>query len=102
MKTLLLNILDRRSRDTIMVVIHKPETEEEAVLLNREGFGEGTGYPIQITLMETGETHRDAFKWFSSRYRGLHLHLNQHYANYRSGDTLDMEFILGEVAVARS
>lgn len=79
------------------------EIEAERYLFGRAGFGTspiGQGTYIILIRLEDSEAHYDPQDW-----RGLartmpeaHRELLSHWADYQSGDVLDVQFVLGEKA----
>ncbi len=69
----------------------------EDFLLKRAGYG--AGYPLVLFgRLEGDECHYDPYSWRANprTLRSAHVYISENWATLRSGDVVDVEFILGE------
>ena len=90
-------VLEIRDRCTFIAVIAikmEPKDEIENFYLRREGFIE----PHHVTLMriENQMSHADPYSWGNRTMTTAHLYILEHFDELKSGDVIDVEFILGE------
>lgn len=105
MEVKLFEVRDRATFMPVMAVKLATRDEREAYLLGRAGYAreavEGTAdvepYVILVTLVAV-EAEYDPFQW-STRARTLpaaHQHIIAHWDELKSGDVVDVEYVLGE------
>lgn len=85
-----------------------PLGERELWLLRRAGYSQhqvlnSAAEPYVILCKLDGvEAHYDPFEWSNRRTMGnAHSHIIDHWSNLRSGDLIDVEFILGETSTPK-
>jgi hypothetical protein len=74
-------------------------TDREIQALKRVGFGGPREWPNYTMVMKLSdmETRYDSFQWPNQRTMGTaHRHIEIHWDEIKSGDVVDVEFILGE------
>ena len=72
--------------------------EKESYLLRRAGFGWEHGLPLVLFgRLEADECQYDPYSWTGARTMQVaHDYITTHWSELRSGDVVDVEFILGE------
>lgn len=67
-------------------------------LLRRAGFGSHSQHLVTVGhLCYVNECHWDHIEWPNPRTWGVaHKHIEEHWSELKSGDVIDVEFILGE------
>lgn len=69
-------------------------TESENYLISRSGYGDPA---ILLTAILTkARVCIDPYKWTDRTFRNVHLYLEKHWDEVKSGDVVDVEYILGE------
>lgn len=101
-------IFELRDRGTLIPVMAtlvsstSGENDMENNLMLRAGYG-NSGMVI-LTLLESGESRNDPFKW-NNGCRTLteaHRYIVNNFYNLNSGDVVDVEYILGESAIKKA
>lgn len=77
---------------------------KEAWLLDRVGLGHPDSYQILMSRVENGESTLDPDYWMyesplgkgTRTLRAAHSYIEQAFSQLKSGDVIDVEFILGE------
>ena len=98
-----------RDRGTLIVVaaFRFVDIEHNAaanLLLMQAGYGRTAKEQSEyIAVMNiTGgncESHTDAYKWLNHRTMGTaHIYINDNFKTLKTGDVIDIEFILGETS----
>lgn len=99
MENKLFEVRDRATCIPMLAIHIDGEVEDqEDWLLRRAGYGkkEERNY-VYLVHLQTGEGNYDAFKWNDSRtIREAHLYINKYWSELKSGEVLDIEYILGE------
>ena len=101
-------VIEIRDRATFVVAIATRLTnvsgrtsEQERYLLSRAGFGltcdDQAGYVVLYLPHNTRGTY-DPFDWCDRTFHNVHQHLLRHWPEIKSGDVVDVEYILGETA----
>ena len=74
----------------------------EAYMLRRAGYS--NSYPMVIlTRLDNVEAHNDAYNWADTRtLREAHGYIAKNFDTLKSGDVVDVEFILGETTVCKT
>jgi hypothetical protein len=98
-------ILEIRDRATTMVVWAQsiiPENAIEHRLLVRAGFSD-TYISIMLWHMDGGSNYAsvDPYAWHSRTMHYAHLELQKKWESYKTGDVLDIEYILGETSLPK-
>lgn len=75
----------------------------ERYLLERAGYSETAIHPsaanpyILLTKLDGGaQAHYDAYSWATRSMAVVHQYLQEHWREVRSGQVIDVEYILGE------
>lgn len=96
MNSKMFEVRDRSTCISVVATKLKGQNEAEKYLLQRAGFyGDVFSY-ILLTHMETFKSTFDAFKWDDRSMRTAHQYIQQNFDNLKTGDVIDVEFILGE------
>lgn len=105
---MIVKALEIRDRGTfisamaIKMVPARGEFEEERYLLARSGYGpDPTADPcVVLCRMEAAGIDRNAtydpYSWGNRTMKVAHSHIVEHFDELRSGDVIDVEFLLGE------
>lgn len=97
METKILEIRDRATYLPVMATKMISDIPKERYHLRRTGYGED--FPlITITMLNGCISQYDAYKW-SDNSRTLHeahKYIQEKYDELKTGDVVDVEFILGE------
>jgi hypothetical protein len=83
----------------------KPDEEAESFLLRRAGFGFASPLLMFGPLDDPSLIHYDPYAHTSlmiRTYRVAHQYALHHWNELKSGDVLDVEFILGETKTRKS
>lgn len=103
MKSIILEVRDRGTLIPVMATYISDingETVEENKLISRAGYGH-IGMTI-LTILESGKSSNDPFKWDESRtMHNAHFYIHKNFNKLKSGDVIDVEFILGETNVKK-
>lgn len=99
MKSLILEVRDKGTLIPVMATMISNNTGEDAYednLMARAGYG--TYGMCMLTILESGETKTDPFKWdiCSRTMHEAHCYIYKHFYELSSGDVIDVEYILGE------
>jgi hypothetical protein len=112
METKLLEIRDSATfvpvMATLLLTTASPGSEErqaEYYLLRRTGFGFAPPSVMLCRLDANGGNHQasyDEYGWGMARTMGAaHLFIREHWTRLKSGDVIDVEYILGETKVPK-
>ena len=104
----LFELRDRFTFMPVMAIKLNPETEQERFLLAKAGYG--VGYSDQskyIILLRINGDHvrgsSDCYDHFEGRTMGeAHKYIYKNWSELKSGDLIDVEFILGETNQKKS
>ena len=84
----------------------EPDCEQDRYLLRRAGYGTSEGEQGEYILMaglEGGEINYDHHNWGANRTRQIaHKHIIENWYSLKSGQVIDVEFILGETTEAKT
>ena len=96
MEIKLVEIRDAGTFIPAMAVRLKDRIDEEQYLLRRSGFGTD-GDCIMLTRLETGQGQYDPYDWPANprTMRYAHHFIVTRWEEIRSGDVIDVEFIMG-------
>jgi len=75
-------------------------TEQERYLLRRSGF-DGLSLVVFGYIDGTRKTEYDPECWGGRTMRAAHYHVMQHWHELKSGDVIDVEFVLGETTTRK-
>jgi len=95
MKTKIFEVRDKATFVVVMAIeidISKV-SGQDAYLLKRAGFGETL---IQLTSFNRCQSHYDCYEWGDRTYQVSHNYIQEKWSELKSGDVIDVEFILGE------
>lgn len=107
MKTKLLEIRDRATFIPALAIQYDSEIESERYLLARAGYGRTRGDHqryIALCKIDGGLGHitTDIYDWVGSRTMQIaHDHIIKNWDQIKSGDVIDVEFILGEIQIEK-
>jgi hypothetical protein len=76
---------------SIDIMDHEPED----YLLARAGYSVATPY-VLMTNLNNNTTRYDAFEWNDRTFYTAHRYIEENFNELKSGDVIDVEFILGE------
>lgn len=101
-------IFELRDRGTLIPVMAtlvsstSGENYMENNLMLRAGYG-NSGMVI-LTILESGESRNDPFKWNNGcrTFTEAHRYISNNFYNLNSGDVVDVEYILGESATKKA
>ena len=100
MKTKLFEIRDRGTFMPVMTTQVRSSDEKEIYLLRSSGFSNSNagGFTPLIILhfLELNEAHYDAYHWEDRTRHYVHNYIQQNWDALKSGDVIDVEYILGE------
>lgn len=98
MKALMLEVRDKGTFIPILAVDMSPNlaNEGDRYLLRRAGFG--SRRCIQVTHLNHGLSHYDPYHWpgGTRTMKVAHHFIDENFDSLKSGDVIDVEFILGE------
>ncbi len=99
MEVKMLEIRDRGTFVPALAVHLSSEEPRERYLLERAGFY-GMSDMVLVTKLEEGTSSFDPHQW---QVRGrtmprAHLYIQDHWGELKSGDVVDVEYILGETS----
>lgn len=103
----LLELRDRNTFIPMLAVKPTPQSESERYLLARAGYGrspDDQGEYVLLSRLDGGELNYDPCAWGESgsrTYGTAHRWLLAHWDEIKSGDVLDVEFVLGETATPK-
>ena len=95
MKTKLFEIRDRGTFMPAVATLAKGNDRHEQYLLSSSGFGH-TIPLIILYFLELNEGHYDAYHWGNRTRNTAHKYIQQNWDVLKSGDVIDVEYILGE------
>lgn len=106
MEVKLLEVRDSMTFIPMLAIKPIPRSEEERYLLARAGYGSDPKIQsafVFLCRLDGGPMNYDAYAWgHLSRTCGtVHDWLGDHWAEVKSGDVLDVEYILGETSVPK-
>lgn len=100
MKTKLFEIRDRGTFMPAMATQVRGSDEKEIYLLKSSGFSNSNagGFTPLIILhfLELNEAHYDAYHWEDRTRFTAHQYIQENWEKLKSGDVIDVEYILGE------
>ena len=105
--TAVAKLLEVRDRMTLVPVLAiRPCSGDEAkrYLWGYAGYWSPEAYTIVVKLSGGVEAHDDSYDWapYSGRTLGqAHQYIHEHWDELASGDVVDVEYVLGEVAVPK-
>ena len=99
-------IRDRHTFIPALAVRLNPTCEEDRYLLARAGFGQTPdvqGEYVCLWHMDGGNGLMtcDEYDWKNRTMQVAHAHAKKNWDSLRSGDVIDVEFILGETSTAK-
>lgn len=98
MQTKLFEVRDRATFIPVMATMMIPTDNRERYLLRRAGYG--FEYPLVVVTMlnRVEETHYGPFRWDDGTrtMREAHKYIEGHFDELKSGEVIDVEYILGE------
>lgn len=95
MVTKVFEVRDEITHIGVMATKMVGETPDEDYEVERCGFGRGSNLVI-VTKMYEPESQHDAYNWPSRTMKHAHLYIEQHFDELKSGDVIDVQYILGE------
>jgi len=105
METKVFEVRDRHTCMTVLAVALVTSDSRELYLLNRMGFrGPGVSEldePYILLSNLEGTASYDAFSWNNRTLRTIHTYLIKRWRFCKSGDVLDVEYILGETTTPK-
>ena len=95
MRVKLFEIRDRGTFMPAMATLAKSDDRHEQYLLSSSGFGHPSPLII-LYFLELNEGHCDAYHWGNRTRNTAHKYIQQNWDVLKSGDVIDIEYILGE------
>lgn len=98
MEIKMLEIRDRATFIPALAIRLGSRTEQERYLLARAGFGRAPeDHRTYVILMRwnTNRAEYDPFEWGDRTMRAAHHHLRGYWDSIKSGDVIDVEYIMG-------
>ena len=95
MKTKLFEIRDRGTFMPAMATLAKGDDRQEQYLLLSSGFGHVSPLVI-LHFLELNETYYDVYRWGDRTRFTAHRYIQENWEKLKSGDVVDVEYILGE------
>lgn len=81
---------------SVIAIRPVPRSEEERYLLSRCGYQTPKNY-LLLSKLDGDQMTYDPYSWGIARtMRVAHLYIQKHFDELKSGDMVDVEFILGE------
>lgn len=102
--TKLLEVRDRMTLVSVLAIRPCSGDEAERYLWGHAGYWEPEAYTIVVKLEGELEAHDDQFDWgpYNGRTLGqAHRYIHEHWDELASGDVVDVEYVLGEVAAPK-
>jgi len=98
MITKVFEVRDKATNIGVIATKMQPEVPQEDYQLERNGFPLEGHALIMVTRMNSGEGTWDAFKWRDGTRTMFeaHKYIEQHFDELKSGDVVDVRYILGE------
>jgi hypothetical protein len=103
MENKLIEVRDKATMIPMLAIRLGSQNEAERFLLSRAGYGPSpAGHGKYILLADItgggGEIHCDIYDWGQNPRTKIRVHdwLIRHWNDIKSGDVIDVEFILGE------
>lgn len=96
METKLIELRDRATFIPAIATLMLSHDLRERYLLARAGFSPVSQPLILLGRLEGDECHYDPYDWQCDPWRTAHQWLMDHWAECRSGDVIDAEFLRGE------
>ena len=94
-ETKLFEIRDKGTFIPACAVLCESQSDEEAYLLRRAGYGAGTNL-VLLTRLDGGKSSYDPYDWGGRTWPVAHQYIAQHWFDLKSGDVVDVEVALGE------
>ena len=101
LKTKMFEVRDRGTYIPVVAVKLVTDDISEEYMLRRAGYS--NYYPaIIVARIDDVEAHNDAYNWADTRtLREAHGYIAKNFDRLKSGDVVDIEFILGETTVCK-
>lgn len=100
MQTKTFELLDKGTFIPMIAVLMEPEEPGDLYLLRRSGYRLGDGFVMFCRMDADGSARQasaDPYGWGVNRtYTPAHLYIQEHWGELKSGDVIDVEFLLGE------
>lgn len=99
---MIVKAIELRDRMTLIPAIAiklRPENEKERRILAHAGFGgtiESQEAYVMLSALRTGQITYDTFAWNDRTFHVAHEYIEKHFDELKSGDVVDVQFILGE------
>ena len=103
METKLYEIRDRVTAIAAIAIEVLATEADEHYLLRRAGYGVGQRYIILMDAHDTYRAYYDPYGWpdGTRTMPQAHFYIETNWDNLKSGDVIDVEFILGETEVPK-
>ena len=96
MQTKLFEIRDRGTFIPCFAVLMEAGNSDEAYLLRRAGYGQGTNMIIFGRADGYGKALYDPYEYADRTMKTAHQYIVDNWEKVQTGDVIDVEFILGE------
>lgn len=99
METKLFEVRDRGTFIPVICTCLRPSNEADRYILGRTGFGLEPNVQASYVLyasLEEDKIHYDPVYWDNRTRQCSHDYIRDHWDDLKSGEVIDVEFILGE------
>lgn len=93
----LLEVLDRATFLPVIAISTQAANEGQGYLLRRSGYAPDS-HCILLSRLRGGAQIYDPYEWRDRTMQTAHHYIEQHFANLKDGDVIDVEFILNETS----
>ncbi len=98
-------VRDRNTLIPVLAIQLRPREEVERFLLARAGYGytpnDQAEYIFLCKISGGTDGQYDPFLWGDRTMLNAHLHIAKHFEVLKTGDVVDVEFLLQETRVAK-
>lgn len=98
-----LEIRDRATCIPVIAIEMKSSDEIERAYLERSGYGEDYPLVMLINIAPRVSVNYDPYKWdnYSRTMKEAHIYIQENFSTLKSGDVVDVEYILGESEIKK-
>ena len=95
METKILEVRDHGTFIPVVCIKMSAEGYSDGYLLSRAGFAKDT-HLVQLVWLSNGRSEYDPYKWNDRTMYNAHQYITDNWEDFRSGDVVDVAFILEE------